>query len=139
MTFNPWNLQRSRENDFIANKILLKKNSIIYASQSWTLVVQFFQMYNIKMWKQDFLRSFASWQMEKFLWKLSDIAFFYLLCTMMIILFLKNIDQIMRYKVGQCWSSWAQVAKFFRKRNFLVNLNIKFMYQLHPIMLTKIS
>ena len=44
----------------------------------------------------------------------------------------------MRYKVGQFGSGWVQIAKFLPKNNFLVNLNVKFMYQLHPIMLLKI-
>ena len=38
----------------MGNKILLKTNSIKYTSQSGTLVVWDFQMYQIKMGKQDF-------------------------------------------------------------------------------------
>ena len=49
----------------MGNKILLKTNSIKYAFQSWTLVVWFFQMYNIKLWKQDFLQSFSSFALTQ--------------------------------------------------------------------------
>ena len=54
------NSQINWKNDFTGNKILLNTYSIKYASQSWTLVILFFQMYNIKKWKQDFLQIFYS-------------------------------------------------------------------------------
>ena len=54
--------------------------------------------------------------------------------------FSKNVDQIMRYKVGQSWSRLSPNCQILPKKEFLLaNLNVKFMYQLHPIMLPKIS
>ena len=54
--------------------------------------------------------------------------------------FSKNVDQIMRYKVGQSWSRLSPNCQIVPKKEFLLaNLNVKFMYQLHPIMLPKIS
>ena len=87
-------------------------------------------------------RVFLIYASANFLWKLSDIAFVYSLCTMMIILFqkIKNLDQIMRYKVGQSWSRLSPNCQILPKKEILLaNLNVKFMYQLHPIMLPKIS
>ena len=54
--------------------------------------------------------------------------------------FSKNVDQIMRYKVGQSSSRLSPNWQIVPKKEFLLaNLNVKFMYQLHPIMLPKIS
>ena len=54
--------------------------------------------------------------------------------------FSKNVDQIMRYKVGQSSSRLSPNCQIVPKKEFLLaNLNVKFMYQLHPIMLPKIS
>ena len=54
--------------------------------------------------------------------------------------FSKNVDQIMRYKVGQSSSKLSPNWQIVPKKEFLLaNLNVKFMYQLHPIMLPKIS
>ena len=47
------------------------------------------------------------------------------------------LDNFFKKKIEQSWSWLA--ATFLPKRNFLVNLNVKFMYQLYPIMLPKIS
>ena len=54
--------------------------------------------------------------------------------------FSKNLDQVMRYKVGQSWSRLGPNCQILPKRGFfLANLNVKFMYQLHLVILPKIS
>ena len=137
MAFKASNLKRSRKNDFTGNKILLKTNTIKYASQSWRLVVWFFQMYCIKMWKQDFLQSALAQN-------------FYENCQVLFCLlimhyddkkfFLKNnVDQIIRYKVEQCWCRLAPNCPTILKKVFVGKFKCKIYAPIFPIMLPKVS
>ena len=117
VAFNPWNLKRYRKNNFTGNKILLKADSIKYASQSWTLVVGFFKCTIWKCENRIFCKVFPHVRWCKFVMKTVRYCF----CLLIMhyddnSFFQKNVDQLMRYKV-----------------------EVKFMYQLHPIMLPKIS
>ena len=54
--------------------------------------------------------------------------------------FSKNVDEIMKYKIGQSWSRMGPNCQIIPKKEFLLaNLNAKFIHQLHPIVLPKVS
>ena len=124
----------------MGNKIHLKTNSIQYAFQSWTLVVWAFQICNIQVWKQDFLQRLSSFTLAQFFYENCQILLLSTCYALDHNSFSKNVDQIMRYKVGQFSSRLSPNCQIIPKKEFLLaNLDVKFMYQLHPIMLPKIS
>ena len=101
---------------------------------------EFFKFAILKCENRVFYKVFPHLRQIKFFMKIVRYCFCLLVMHYDDNSFSENVDQIMRYKVGQSWSRLGPNCQILSKNEFLLaNSNVKFMYQLRPIMLPKIS
>ena len=96
-------------------------------------------MYNIKIWKQDFLQSFYSFSLKKNFCENCLIIILSTYCALSWQKFSKSPHiRSWDIRLNNIGLSWTLITKFPSK-NFLENLNVTFIYQLYPIIIPIIS